>query len=185
MTSTASVAAAKRLAGELLVDVGERLAHTQGVAAAGARAARAFPASDGATLLCACWLHDIGYSPSCVRTGLHGLDGAMELVEREWPTRVAALVAHHSMAGHEADARVLRGELAGFEREIGPIADALVWADMTTDHRGGRTSVEQRINSIMVRYPEDHPVHTAVEKAATELVDAVRRTEELLEAVGR
>jgi hypothetical protein len=56
------------------------------------------PAADRDVLLAAAYLHDLGYAPSLVRTGLHPLDGSRHLRARGHE-RLAGLVAYHSGAG--------------------------------------------------------------------------------------
>ena len=56
-----------------------RWAHVQAVAGRAASAADAL-GDDADLLVCAAWLHDIGYAPSVADTGFHSLDGA-RLVE--------------------------------------------------------------------------------------------------------
>jgi len=176
-------AEAEELARALLADLGDRWAHTQGVAAAADRAGIGLAEADRVTLVGAAWLHDIGYAPSCVRSGFHALDGARELLDRGLPARLAGLVAHHSMSGYEATARGLDDDLARFPVEDGPIADALAWADMTTDPQGRPTNPEARIAEILERYPLADPVHVAIQAAAPDIVGAVQRTEDRMAAL--
>ena len=58
-------------------------------------------------LIAAAWLHDIGYSPLVVDTGLHSLDGARYLQRLGYPARLCGLIAHHSGARFEATQRGL------------------------------------------------------------------------------
>lgn len=171
------------LARELLGAIGDRWAHTRGVAAAAAEAAERLPRVDREALVSAAWLHDIGYAPSCFMTGFHALDGARYLLRQGVSRRVSSLVAHHSMATHEAEARGLESDLEQFDRETGPVADTLTWADMTTDPSGRPISVQDRILEILDRYPPGDPVHEAVRKAAPEIVACVVRTEDRLIAL--
>lgn len=143
------------------------------------------PATDRQALVSAAWLHDIGYAPSCVRSGFHALDGARVLVDRGFPAKLAGLVAHHSMSAYEATARGLDDDLAQFPVEDGPVADALAWADMTTDPQGRPTNPNARIAEILERYPSEDPVHVAIQAAAPDIVAAVQRTEDRLAALVR
>jgi putative nucleotidyltransferase with HDIG domain len=162
--------------------VDDRLAHTRGVARAAERAGHGLPDTDRVCLVSAAWLHDVGYSRECAQTGFHALDGATALLERGFPERVAGLVAHHSMARFEADARGLAASLARFPAEEGPVADALTWADMTTDPQGRAVRAQDRIAEILGRYQADDSVHAGVSAAATDILAAVRRTERRIEA---
>jgi HD domain len=67
---------AEQLARVLLQEsLPRRWAHVQGVAAR-ARSLAPVLGTDAELLEAAAWLHDIGYAPSLVATGLHSLDGA-------------------------------------------------------------------------------------------------------------
>lgn len=178
--STLGASEAQELATELLGDLGDRWAHTCGVADAAERVGHVLPLSDREALVCAAWLHDVGYAPLCRQTGLHALDGAIELQARGWPLRVAALVAHHSASGYEASVRGLAHELDAFPRESGPVADALTWADMTTGPTGREITADDRVAEILDRYDSNDPVHEAIRSAAPDLLAAVARTEERL-----
>lgn len=56
-------------------------------------------------LAAACWLHDVGYAPELVDTGMHAIDGARHLRRTGWDERIVSLVAHHSCAVLEAEER--------------------------------------------------------------------------------
>ena len=113
------------------------------------------------------------------------MDGATELLDRGFSVRLAALVAHHSFATYEAAVRGLDSDLARFPRESGEVADALVWADMTTDPQGNLTSASDRIAEILDRYPAQDPVHEAIASAAPGILAAVLRTEDRLAVLVR
>jgi hypothetical protein len=98
--------------------------------------------------------------------------------------RVVRLVAHHSGAAFEAAERGLVGELAVYEREVGPVMDALTCADMTVGPEGQPVTFEQRVAEVLDRYPEEDPVHRAIMRARVELESAVHRAEARLAAVG-
>ena len=93
------------------------------------------PGSDD-TLVCAAWLHDIGYAPAMAATGFHPLDGARFLAAARVSQRLVGLVAHHSCAVLEAELRGLSAELAEFDDEPGTIRDALWYCDITTSPDG-------------------------------------------------
>ncbi len=75
------VAGARRLAGELLGELGDRWRHSEAVADRAATAAPAVEAGDRPVLVAAAWLHDIGYAPILRRSGFHPLDGAWHLYD--------------------------------------------------------------------------------------------------------
>ncbi|MET3808691.1 hypothetical protein ABIB25_005721 [Nakamurella sp. UYEF19] len=57
------------------------------------------------------------------------------------------------------------------------MADALIWADMTTGPTGQTVTVEDRLAEILRRYTEESPVHRAIEEASGDIVAAVRRVQ--------
>jgi HD domain len=155
--------------------LGQRWQHVQAV---GVRAhqLRCTVADDGQdVLVAAAWLHDIGYAPKVAHSGLHSLDGARYLDRLGLPHRVCALVAHHTGARFEAAQRGLTTELAAYEREHGPVADALTAADLTTSPTGQLVSAEERIREILTRYPPASAVHQAITAARDFLLDTERR----------
>ena len=126
------------------------------------------------------WLHDVGYAGDLVRTGFHPIDGARFLRRAGWPEEVVCLVANHSCATVEADARglgeVLRSE---FPDEPSAARDVLWAADATTGPNGERFTVEQRVAEVLSRYGPDHVVSRCMLIIQPELQAALDR------AVGR
>ena len=169
----------------LLGPLGARWAHVQVVAEEAGRIAPAvLPADEREILVAAAWLHDIGYAPALATTGLHPLDGARHLEALGVDRRLCCLVAHHSGATFEAAERGYTAELGAFEREDGPVMDALSYADMTTGPAGQHLTFEARITEILERYPPDHPVHRAISRSRPALAAAVERTARQLAGVG-
>ncbi len=166
---------AQDLARTLLADSLPRWwAHVQGVAA---RARSLAPAvgPDAGLIEAAAWLHDIGYLPELVATGLHGLDGAHYLrdVQHAEPL-LCRLVAHHSCAVIEAEERglahVLTREFAPPPR---PLADALTFCDMTTSPDGEHVQVTHRLAEIHDRYGSGHLVSRSICRATPLILEAV------------
>lgn len=179
------VAWAFELAGEKLVGVlPRRWAHVQGVGRRARVVAPLFSVDDCELLVGAALLHDIGYAPDLVGTGFHPLDGARYLRGVGGPDRLVNLVAHHSCATLEAEARGLSDELAEFEDERTALRDALWWADMTTTPDGGETTVVERVEEIQSRYGADDLVSRFIRRAWDDLDEAVERTERRLDAAG-
>ena len=176
------VAAAAVLAEQRLGLMGDRWRHTQAVAARARSAGPAVEPLDRDLLVAAGWLHDIGYADSVASTGLHPLDGADYLTRFGFSPRLIALVAHHSCARFEAVERGLTERLQSYVRETGPVADALIYADMTTGPTGNAVSVTDRLAEILKRYPPEHPVHRAITLASAELIASVQRTQQRLAA---
>jgi HD superfamily phosphodiesterase len=113
---------------------------------------------DRELIVAAAWLHDIGYADALCDTGFHPLDGARYLVAIGAPLRLAALVAHHSEAVLLAQSHGLASRLAEFQREDGPVRDALIYADMTAGPTGQRMRVSDRLADIRVRHAVEDPL---------------------------
>lgn len=143
-----------------------RWSHTQGVAGKAELVAHVV-GEDGDLLVCAAWLHDIGYAPQLVVTGFHPLDGARYLRDVEQADdRLCRLVAHHSCASIEARNRDLAGDLAAEFAEVGGlVADALVYCDMTTSPDGDPVDIDTRLTEIIDRYGEGHLVAESMKEA--------------------
>ncbi|GAA5057591.1 HD domain-containing protein [Thermocatellispora tengchongensis] len=152
-----------------------RWAHTQGVAE---RAESLAPllGPDTGTLIAACLLHDIGYAPDLVDTGMHQLDGARYLRDVAGAEeRLCRLVAYHSCADNEARQRDLYEVLAAeFDTERPDLARALTYCDMTTSPDGRRVDVRDRLAEIHSRYGAEHLVSRSITAATPCILAAVR-----------
>ncbi|WP_030304148.1 HD domain-containing protein [Streptomyces katrae] len=160
------------LAESLLSDpLPRRWRHSLGVAQR-ARAIAEIVGPDAELLEAAAVLHDIGYSPDLAKTGFHPLDGARYLRDvANADERVVRLVAHHSCAWMEAEARGLREELEGeFPREDPRLADALCFCDMNTTPDGTPTNPVDRINEIAGRYGSDSLIGQFIRRAEPEIL---------------
>ena len=133
-------------------------------------------------MVCAAWLHDIGYAPALAITGFHPLDGARFLGGAGIPRRLVCLVAYHSYAALEAELRGLADELAKFDDddEDAAVRDALCYCDITTSPEGEPVAAAERIAEIKRRYGPDHLVTRFITEATPHLMGAVGRTERLL-----
>ena len=161
-------------------DLADRWRHVQAVARRAAELTPAVPTADQGLIVAAAWLHDIGYAPDLVATGMHAIDGARYLLRCGYPPRLAALVAHHSGARFEATERDLVHELDDFPLETSPVAEALATADLTTGPRGQPMTFPQRLEEILARYPDNSPVHIAMRRAQSTLAAQVQRTTDRL-----
>lgn len=162
-----------------------RWAHTQGVGHK-AESIAYLLGDDGELLVCAAWLHDIGYAPELVRTELHPLDGARYLrdIERA-DERLCRLVAHHSGALNEARHRGLAEQLAAeFPVVGGLVAEALTYCDMTTSPQGQPVDVQERLSEILARYGDGSLVSESIAQARPEILASVHATEALISASG-
>jgi len=168
--------------GILAAPLPRRWAHSAGVGRKAETVAHLLSEPDGYAVVCAAWLHDVGYAPAVVATGLHSLDGARHLrdVHRVDPL-VCRLVAYHSCAQVEAGNRGLADELAAeFAPPDGALADAVTYADMTTSPDGDPVDVATRLAEILTRYPPEDVVHRSIAAARGEITAAVRRVEAAL-----
>ena len=175
--ASVQISLARSVAKELLAGREDRWRHTIGVAARAAELAVTVPAEDRDMLVAAAWLHDIGYADRMVATGFHGLDAADYLLRTGWSPRLAALVAHHSGAVFVAEFNGLREALAEYPREVGPVADALTYADQTTGPLGQRIDIRARIADVLERHGPDSVQAKAYGTRSPYLVDVATRVE--------
>lgn len=163
-----------------------RWKHSLGVAER-ARTIAAVVGKDAELLEAAAVLHDIGYAPDLAKTGFHPLDGARYLRDiARADERVVNLVAHHSCAWMEAEARGLREELEGeFPREAAGLNDALCYCDMNTTPDGTPTNPVDRINEITGRYGPDSLIGTFIRRAEPEILASTSRVLEQVAAAKR
>ncbi|MGH3899191.1 MAG: HD domain-containing protein [Pseudonocardiaceae bacterium] len=162
-------AGARELARSLLEpELPVRWAHSQGVAGQAVAVARILP-QHADVLEAAAWLHDIGYASPVAVTGFHPLDGARRLRDTRFGDHTLwALVAHHTCAEIEAEARGLGGVLAA-EFPLGEVdpllVAALTYCDLTTGPDGEKVTVDERITEILSRYGPEDVVHRAIARA--------------------
>jgi hypothetical protein len=169
-----TLAWAKEQASTLLPPLGDRWLHVQGVVAKAQMLSQFLKDDDGNSLLIAAYLHDIAYAPSLVITGFHPLDGA-KYIKPFVSTRVVGLVAHHTQARFEAEARGLLDELDVFPNEKTLLSDALAYCDVLTDSRGNNVSLRQRREGVLSRYGPDHIVSRSFSLAYPYLCLSVAR----------
>jgi hypothetical protein len=131
-------------------------------------------------------LHDIGYAPDLVKSGMHPLDGARYLRDvARADDRVVRPVAHHSCAWMEAEARGLSEDLREFEHVASGLDDALCYCDMNTTPDGTPTNPIDRINEIAGRYGPESLIGTFVRRAEPEILASTARVLERVAAVKR
>lgn len=176
-----SVSWARELARRLLGSEQRRLAHSEAVGRRAEEISSHVPVDLRSDFISAAFLHDIGYSPAVERTGFHPLDGASYLAERGLES-IAALVAHHSASGVEAELRGLSASLCQFDNPDPVAADALTYCDVTTGPDGDWVTVDQRLRDIRDRYEPEEPLRISVDRAEADLRAAVLRVEERLES---
>lgn len=179
---TWSIQASSRLAADHMAGMGDRWLHVQAV---GAKAASLSSRPPDDVVVCAAWLHDVGYAESVSVTGFHPLDGARFLQSLEAPEEIIGLVAYHSGAEYEAEQRGLTAELAELVRPDQANLDFLTLVDMTTSPAGEPVSVEERIAEILDRYSSEHPVNKAIESSQAYLRQCAERAEARLSRLSR
>lgn len=176
--------AARRLAGSYLAEaLPRRWRHVQGVAS------RAEVLSghieEGALLVVAAWLHDVGYAPDLAVHQFHPLDGARALRELGGDPRLCNLVAFHSAAAYEASALGLGDELQSEFSDESSLTRDLVWyLDMTTNPDGATVTFDDRMAEVRDRYPVNHYVIRALEKGMIDRRSAVDRAQAWLADMG-
>lgn len=175
---------ARVLAGQLLAEaLPRRWSHTKGVGRKAESIAH-LVALEAELLICAAWLHDIGYAPELATTGFHPLDGARYLRDvRRADERLCRLVAHHSFAAIEAEHRGLSEALTNeFPLLDGLTMDALVYCDMTTSPDGDPVDVDTRLAEILARYGATDVVAESITRASPHIIETVKRIGALLGA---
>ena len=151
----------EQLAEELLAEFTDRWAHVQLVP----RTLQRLDVGLQETLASAAWLHDIGYAPQLVDTGMHAVDGAAFLDRAGAPLEVVSLVAFHTGAEFEAEERGLVDALLQFDRPPQDQLDVLILADLMSGPTGQLVTVAERLDEISGRYDHQHPVHRAVRRS--------------------
>jgi len=175
-----TVLRARVIAEQRLGSVTPRWAHVRGVAAAAERMAAGLATIEAEAVVAAAWLHDVGYAPSMRSRSFHPVDGALFVRAEGFPAVVVSLVAHHTGVVFEARERGLSDALAEFPEPPELLLDVLTCADMTTGPDGSRVRAADRVSEILSRYPENDPVHRAIERAAPTLLAAVARVDALV-----
>lgn len=168
-----TVADCEHLAAELLGGDGDRWLHVERVAATADELARL--GRLGPNVLPAAWLHDIGYGPELLQTGMHAIDGALFLDRSGAPAEIVSLVAFHTGAEFEAEERGMVDALAQFDRPEQEALDLLILADLLSGSAGERVSLPERFDGIFGRYEPQHPVHRAVTRSRPYLEECAKR----------
>jgi hypothetical protein len=161
----------------LLRGLPDRAAHSRLAGLQAERVRLTVPVADADLLVSAALLHDIGYAPALRQTGFHPIDGANFLLRLGAPTRLAALVAHHSESRLLASAHGLREE--------GPITDALAYADMTAGPRGAPMTVRDRLADIAARHAHEDPELVSARQARVPLLLAATQRVQLRASMSR
>jgi HD superfamily phosphodiesterase len=131
---------AQDLAREFVMGMGRRWSHVAAVGQAAEDLASAGRISK--TVAVAAWLHDVGYAPELVATGMHALDGARALERLGAAREVVALVGHHTGALYEAEERGLLAEWSELPTPDPDDLDVLTMLDLATGPSGQPTLAE-------------------------------------------
>ena len=161
-----------------------RWLHVQGVIA---RARTVAPVlglrpAEADLLVAAAALHDIGLAPDVAATKASFLDGARWLAEQGAPVRLVDLVAHCDCGQVEASLQGHGAEYARYRDERSPTRDALWYCCLTTGADGTPVSVSERIAAWATTYAGDDVITRYAVLARDELLAAVARTQERLDA---
>jgi hypothetical protein len=167
---------------DLLGHLRPRIDHVLAVGAKARRIASAFDPRHAEMLVASAYLHDIGYAPALVDTGLHQIDGARWL-RSQGHEELANLVAHHSAAHVELRLRGRLELLAPYSRPPHDLAAALAYCDITTGPQGQDVTLDERITEVGVRRGRDSVVSRALVTALPELEEAVAWTSDRLAEV--
>jgi hypothetical protein len=127
------------------------------------------------TVVCAAWLHDVGYAPGIASSGFHPLDGATFLSKLRAPNEIVDLVAFHTGALYEAEERGLGDRLAAFAQPEAHDLDLLTMIDLGTAPDGSPTRDTDRITEILSRYEDGHPVNRAIRRSGSALLASSAR----------
>ncbi|MEV6304644.1 HD domain-containing protein [Actinoplanes sp. NPDC051861] len=160
----------------LAESIPRRWVHSQGVGRKAESIAHLI-GDDASALVAAAWLHDVGYAPDLVVTGMHQLDGARYLRDvAGLDDLVCRLVANHSCAHVEGRNRGLVEQLGNeFPPADEVLSDAITFADMTTSPDGEPVEVEWRLAEILSRYGDGDLVAESIREASPLIIGSVRR----------
>jgi hypothetical protein len=164
----------RRLAEEHVSGMGRRWGHLSRVGRTAEDLAERSPLVTH-VVVCAAWLHDVGYAPSIADSGFHPLDGATFLTTLGVPHEIVDLVAFHTGALYEAEERGLAGQLAAFAQPAADDLDVLTMIDLATAPDGSPTLDVDRIAEILSRYEEGHPVNRAIRRSSSALLASSAR----------
>ena len=167
--------AARQLSEELLANDTDRWKHVQGVVGVAREVVNDLTSAEQDIVVAAAWLHDIGYAPALLDTGMHALDGALHLARLSLPADLVGLVAFHTGAVFEAEERGLHEAMAMFTAPPADLLDRLTVADLSVGPEGQRVAPAERIEEILDRYDPHDPVHRAVTRSRADLLRAVER----------
>lgn len=174
-----TAAQARSLAERLLADVGMWWPRSRTSATLAHDLADLFGPDDSRVLVAAATLHAIGNSPGLRRTGCPPLDGAVYLLDRGYPPRLAALVAHQSPVEPSARVEGVRHLMDLIPREDSLVADALVYCDVHAGSTGKVVPLDDGLADLIERDPS-----AGSDERVALIRKSVARVQDALDALG-
>jgi putative nucleotidyltransferase with HDIG domain len=115
-------------------------------------------------LIQAAYLHDVGYSKQLNQYNFHPLDGAVFAQQAGFPKPVIAAVLFHSEAIETV--RENRNDLLPIyslnqkllDEQDRLFIDLVTYCDVQTSPKGEKVSLDERVQDVVERYGENHPV---------------------------
>jgi HD domain len=169
-----TISDSRRLAEEHISGMGHRWDHLSQVGRTAEDLAERSPLVTQ-DVVCAAWVHDLGYAPGIVVSGLHPLDGARFLSLLGVPREIVSLVAFHTGALYEAEERGLADQLAAFPQPVVEELDLLTMIDLAIAPDGSPILDTHRIKEILSRYEDGHPVNRAIRRSEADLLASSAR----------
>ncbi|WP_052807376.1 HAD-IA family hydrolase [Risungbinella massiliensis] len=104
------------------------------------------------------YLHDVGYSPSLIRTGFHPIDGAIYALEHGFELDVIMAILFHG--GADGEAQLHGGKIREMYEKLSKFVttsqqeriDFLTYCDIHTSPDGQTITIEERLADIWSRY---------------------------------
>ncbi len=122
-------------------------------------------------------LHDIGYSPRCVSTGFHPLDGALYLAATSQfsDTQLYAILMHsdaEELVKYQSETtQALFHDVLKTINKDNSILELVTLADGITDGKGKLVTPQERVADISKRYGEDNYITQIAIKSFYPLID--------------
>ncbi|QCV56729.1 HD domain-containing protein [Thermoactinomyces vulgaris] len=117
-----------------------------------------------AQLIQAAYLHDVGYSKQLNQYNFHPLDGAVFAQQSGFSKPVIAAILFHSEA-YETVKKARTDLLNIYEtnkqlldEQDRLFIDLITYCDVQTSPQGEKISLDKRVQDVVNRYGEDHPV---------------------------
>lgn len=138
-------------------------------------------------LLQACYLHDIGYSPTLNTYNYHQLNGAIFAHNKGFPKPVIAAVLFHSCAYHDALSSrpdlidIYEQNKASLDELDRLFIDFVSYCDLHTSATGEPTTLRERIEDVSIRYGADHEVSMLMINNTQRFEEIIARVNKIIE----